>query len=73
MRILPPTNASKLMRCSRSALQRVMMSRRSCSRCRMRRRSWWFCPLFRCGVFFFSGGIGKDVLRNLFSTKDFLW
>jgi hypothetical protein len=41
MRILPPTNTSKLMRRSRSALQRAVMSRRSCSRCRMRRRSWW--------------------------------
>jgi hypothetical protein len=41
MKILPPTNASKLMRRSRSALQRAVMSRRSCSRCRMRRRSWW--------------------------------
>jgi hypothetical protein len=30
-------------------------------------------PLFWCGVFFFSRGIGKDVLRNLFSAKDFLW
>jgi hypothetical protein len=29
--------------------------------------------LFWCGIFFFSRGIGKDVLRNLFSTKDFLW
>jgi hypothetical protein len=30
-------------------------------------------PLFRCGVFFFSRGIREDVLRNLFSSKDFLW
>jgi hypothetical protein len=30
-------------------------------------------PLFRRDVFFFSKGIGKDVLRNLFSSKDFLW
>jgi hypothetical protein len=30
-------------------------------------------PLFRSGVFFFSRGVGKDVLRNFFSTKDFLW
>jgi hypothetical protein len=29
-------------------------------------------PLFRRGVFFFSGGIGEDVLGNLFSSKDFL-
>jgi hypothetical protein len=29
--------------------------------------------LFRCGVFFFSGGIREDVLRNLFSSKDLLW
>jgi hypothetical protein len=29
-------------------------------------------PLFRCGVLFFSGGIGKDVLRNLLSSQDFL-
>jgi hypothetical protein len=45
MKILPPTNASKLMRRSHSALQRVVMSRRLCSRCRMRRCSWWlvFC------------------------------
>jgi hypothetical protein len=28
-------------------------------------------PLFRRGVFFFRGGIGEDVLRNLFSSKDF--
>jgi hypothetical protein len=41
MKILPPINASKLMQHSRSALQRVVMSRRLCSRCRMRRRSWW--------------------------------
>jgi hypothetical protein len=27
-------------------------------------------PLFRCGVLFFSGGIGEDVLGNLFSSKD---
>jgi hypothetical protein len=42
MKILPPTNASKLMRRSRSALQRAVMSRRLCSRCRMRWRSRWF-------------------------------
>jgi hypothetical protein len=29
--------------------------------------------LFRRGVFFFSGGIGEDVLRNFFSSKDLLW
>jgi hypothetical protein len=29
-------------------------------------------PLFRCGAFFFSGGIGEDVLENLFSSKDLL-
>jgi hypothetical protein len=29
--------------------------------------------LFWRGVFFFSRGIRKDVLRNFFSTKDFLW
>jgi hypothetical protein len=40
MKILPPTNASKLMRRSRSALQRAVTSRKLCSRCRMRRRSW---------------------------------
>jgi hypothetical protein len=28
-------------------------------------------PLFWCGVFFFRGGIGEDVLGNLFSSKDF--
>jgi hypothetical protein len=28
-------------------------------------------PLFRRGVLFFSGGIREDVLRNLFSSKDF--
>jgi hypothetical protein len=27
-------------------------------------------PLFRRGVLFFSGGIGEDVLRNVFSSKD---
>jgi hypothetical protein len=27
-------------------------------------------PLFRHDVFFFSGGIGEDVLGNLFSSKD---
>jgi hypothetical protein len=27
-------------------------------------------PLFRCGILFFSGGIGEDVLGNLFSSKD---
>jgi hypothetical protein len=36
---LPPTSASKVMRRSRSAWQRAVMSRRSCSRCRTRRRS----------------------------------
>jgi hypothetical protein len=46
MKILPPTNASKLMRCSRSALQRAVMSHRLCSRCRMLRRSWWFALCF---------------------------
>jgi hypothetical protein len=30
------------------------------------------CPLFRRGVFSFSGGIGEDVLGNLFSSKDLL-
>jgi hypothetical protein len=29
-------------------------------------------PLFRRGAFFFSGGIGENVLRNLFSSKDLL-
>jgi hypothetical protein len=29
------------------------------------------CPLFWRGVFSFIGGIGEDVLRNLFSSKDF--
>jgi hypothetical protein len=29
-------------------------------------------PLFRRGVFSFSGGIGEDVLGNLFSSKDLL-
>jgi hypothetical protein len=28
--------------------------------------------LFRRGAFFFSGGIGEDVLVNLFSSKDLL-
>jgi hypothetical protein len=28
-------------------------------------------PLFRRGVFFFSGGIREDVLGHLFSPKDF--
>jgi hypothetical protein len=28
--------------------------------------------LFRRGVFFFSGGIREDVLRDIFSSKDFL-
>jgi hypothetical protein len=41
IRILPPNNASKLMRRSRSALQRAVMSRGSCSRYRMQRRNWW--------------------------------
>jgi hypothetical protein len=27
-------------------------------------------PLFRCGVLFFRGGVGEDVLGNLFSPKD---
>jgi stalled ribosome alternative rescue factor ArfA len=30
------------------------------------------CPLFRCGAFFFGGGIRENVLRNLFSSKDLL-
>jgi hypothetical protein len=29
--------------------------------------------LFRRGVFLFSRGIREDVLRNLLSSKDFLW
>jgi hypothetical protein len=29
-------------------------------------------PLFRRGVFFFSGGIEEDVLGDLFSSKDIL-
>jgi hypothetical protein len=29
-------------------------------------------PLFWRGVFFFSGGIGEDVLGDLFGSKDFL-
>jgi hypothetical protein len=29
-------------------------------------------PLFRRGVFFLSRGVGEDVLRDFFSTKDFL-
>jgi hypothetical protein len=28
-------------------------------------------PLFRRSILFFSRGIGEDVLRNLFSSKDF--
>jgi hypothetical protein len=28
--------------------------------------------LFRRGAFFFSGGIGEDVLGDHFSSKDFL-
>jgi hypothetical protein len=28
-------------------------------------------PLFWCGVFFFSGRIGEDVLENIFNSKDF--
>jgi hypothetical protein len=27
-------------------------------------------PLLRCGVFFFRGGVGEDVLGNLFNSKD---
>jgi hypothetical protein len=27
-------------------------------------------PLFRRGVLFFRGGVGEDVLGNLFSSKD---
>jgi hypothetical protein len=30
-------------------------------------------PLFRRGVFFFSRGVGEDVLRDFFSAEDFLW
>jgi hypothetical protein len=29
--------------------------------------------LFRRGVFYFTRGIREDVLRNLFSSKNFLW
>jgi hypothetical protein len=29
-------------------------------------------PLFRRGIFFFSGGIREDVLGNLSSSKDFV-
>jgi hypothetical protein len=29
-------------------------------------------PLFRCGIFVFSGGIGEDVLGDLFSSEDLL-
>jgi hypothetical protein len=28
-------------------------------------------PLLLCGVFYFRGGIGENVLGNLFSSKDF--
>jgi hypothetical protein len=28
--------------------------------------------LFRCVVFFFSRGVGEDVLRGFSSTEDFL-
>jgi hypothetical protein len=28
-------------------------------------------PLFWCGVFFFRGGVGEDVLGHFFSPKDF--
>jgi hypothetical protein len=28
--------------------------------------------LFRRGIFFFSGGIGEDVIGDLFSSKDLL-
>jgi stalled ribosome alternative rescue factor ArfA len=28
-------------------------------------------PLFRRGVLFFRGGVREDVLRDLFSSKDF--
>jgi hypothetical protein len=63
MNILPPTNASKLMRHLRSALLRAVMSRRAQLVVR---------PLFWRGVFSFSGGIGEDVLGNLFSSKDLL-
>jgi stalled ribosome alternative rescue factor ArfA len=28
-------------------------------------------PLFRRGLLFFSGGIKENVLRNLFSSKNF--
>jgi hypothetical protein len=38
--VLPPTNASKVMWRSRSAWKRAVISRRSCSRCRTRRRNW---------------------------------
>jgi hypothetical protein len=30
-------------------------------------------PLFRCGVFFFSRGVGEDVLKDFLSTEDFIW
>jgi hypothetical protein len=30
-------------------------------------------PVVRRGVFFFISGVRKDVLRNFFSTEDFLW
>jgi hypothetical protein len=39
IKISPPIVTSKLMRRSRSAQQRAVMSRRSCSLSRMRRRS----------------------------------
>jgi hypothetical protein len=29
-------------------------------------------PLFRPGIFSFSGGIGEEVLGNFFSSKDLL-
>jgi hypothetical protein len=28
-------------------------------------------PLFRCGVFFFRGGVREDVLGHFFGSKDF--
>jgi hypothetical protein len=29
-------------------------------------------PLFQRGVFFFTSGVGEDVLGDFFSTEDFL-
>jgi hypothetical protein len=73
MKILPPINASKLMRRSRLALQRVVMFQQIMFKMPNATAQLMTGPLFKHDVFLFSRVVGEDVLRDFFSTEDFLW